>query len=181
MPLDSGSSITPQAHPQPLHLYPKAWPTAGDFKVCLGPILAPNLSTAPYCLSCYTPHYFSAHSSSGLYSCPIQLESLLPGSPLLVGILPGLPLMVNVQALQILLTSRYSRWPRPQGSVPAYLETLGKGSQKLDFDGQPNESGHAAVWNGGCEGHSHCALGVTHLVAGGMSRLVAVPDLSPLS
>lgn len=47
-----------------------------------------------------------------------------------------------------------------------YLKALGKGSQKLDFDGQANESGHAAVRDGGGECHSHGTLWVTHLVAG---------------
>lgn len=48
-------------------------------------------------------------------------------------------------------------------NVHIHLETLGKGSKKLDFDGQADKSGHAAVWNGGCEGHSHRTLGVAHL------------------
>lgn len=93
MPLDSGPSITPQTHSQPFHLYPKDWPIATDLKAHLRPIPAPNLPTAPYCPSCHTPHYFSALSSLGLYSCPIQLESLLPVSSLLAGILPDLTLM----------------------------------------------------------------------------------------
>ena len=51
----------------------------------------------------------------------------------------------------------------PWCNVHVYLETLGKRSQKLDFDGQTNKSSHATERNGGCEGHGHCTLQVTHL------------------
>lgn len=82
----------PQPHSQPLHLYPKNWLTTADIKACLCPITAPNLYTAFYSLSCHT-HYASALSSSGLYTCPIQLEGLLPVSSLPAGILAGLAVM----------------------------------------------------------------------------------------
>lgn len=62
--------------------------------------------------------------------------------------------------------------PIPLHSVPTYFETLGERSQELDFDGQANEGSHAAVRNGGCEGHSHCALGVAHLDEGGLSEVL---------
>ena len=62
-----------------------------------------------------------------------------------------------------------------------YLETLGKRSQKLDFDGQANKGSHAAVRNGGREGHRHSALGVTHLLEGGMSEVLALSAQSPSS
>lgn len=71
---------------------------------------------------------------------------------------------VRVHVLRGFFSSTSSPLPYLWDSVPIYLETLGKGSKKLDFDGQTDKSGHAAVWNGGCEGHSHRTLGVAHLV-----------------
>lgn len=62
----------------------------------------------------------------------------------------------------------------PQHAVPTYFETLGERSQELDFDGQANEGSHAAVRNGGGEGHRHCALGVAHLGGGGLSEVLAL-------
>lgn len=48
-----------------------------------------------------------------------------------------------------------------------YLEPVWQRAEQLDFDGQADESGHAAVWDGGSELDAHRAVRVVYLEEGG--------------
>lgn len=45
----------------------------------------------------------------------------------------------------------------------SYLEPAGETAEQLDFDGQADERGHAAVGDGGCELDVHGALAIIDL------------------
>lgn len=65
------------------------------------------------------------------------------------------------------------------GGGETHLEPVGQRAQQLDFDGQADERGHAAVGDGGRELDAHRALAVVHL-SSQVEREPSINALTPI-